>query len=118
MSLSDYLRSWRHPLVFAAFAWDDPLPGVADLILTIYRRAVRRWRRPAGAGMTPVAEQRSSVAPADVWADAVALRRQIVGDAASPAEATTRLGKRLEAIKQSSIGAHGLRRAASDLSRK
>lgn len=32
-SLRDYLRSWRMPLVFAAFAADDPLPGVIDLPL-------------------------------------------------------------------------------------
>jgi predicted ATP-grasp superfamily ATP-dependent carboligase len=25
-----YLRSWRKPLVFAAFAKDDPVPGLVD----------------------------------------------------------------------------------------
>jgi predicted ATP-grasp superfamily ATP-dependent carboligase len=28
-----YLRSWRKPLVFAAFAKDDPVPGLVDLRL-------------------------------------------------------------------------------------
>jgi D-aspartate ligase len=36
-SLSDYLRSWRMPVVFAAFAADDPLPGLIDVPLDAAR---------------------------------------------------------------------------------
>jgi D-aspartate ligase len=32
-----YLRDWQKPLVFAAFAKDDPLPGIIDLPLTAFR---------------------------------------------------------------------------------
>ena len=37
ISLFDYLKSFRAPLVFAAFAIDDPLPGIADLPLLVFR---------------------------------------------------------------------------------
>ena len=33
LKLADYLRSWRRPLVFAAFAMDDPIPGLIDVPL-------------------------------------------------------------------------------------
>jgi predicted ATP-grasp superfamily ATP-dependent carboligase len=36
-----YLRSWRKPLVFAAFAMDDPLPGIVDLPIALSRVLVR-----------------------------------------------------------------------------
>jgi D-aspartate ligase len=37
LSLADYLRSWRKPLVFAAFAKDDLVPGLIDLPLAVAR---------------------------------------------------------------------------------
>jgi predicted ATP-grasp superfamily ATP-dependent carboligase len=37
LSPVSYLKSWQKPLVFAAFAKDDPLPGLIDLPLTAYR---------------------------------------------------------------------------------
>ena len=37
LSPPQYLRSWRKPLVFAAFAKDDVLPGVVDLPLAALR---------------------------------------------------------------------------------
>jgi D-aspartate ligase len=37
LSPMSYLKSWQKPLVFAAFAKDDPLPGIIDLPLTAYR---------------------------------------------------------------------------------
>lgn len=36
-----YLRSLRQKLVFASFAFDDPLPGVIELPLTVWRVASR-----------------------------------------------------------------------------
>jgi predicted ATP-grasp superfamily ATP-dependent carboligase len=42
LSMRRYLRGWRRPLVFAAFAKDDPLPGLLDLPLTLYRMLPRR----------------------------------------------------------------------------
>jgi hypothetical protein len=121
MSLRDYLASWRRPLTFAAFAWDDPLPGVVDLVVTTYRRAVRRLHRANGAAQSD-AEQEGAAPPANVsgnlWDNAVAPRRQIVGSAGSPAEATSRLRARLDAIKRSSINVHALRHAASDMAGK
>lgn len=33
LSLRNYLRSFRKPLEFAIFSWDDPLPGLLDLPL-------------------------------------------------------------------------------------
>jgi D-aspartate ligase len=37
LSPADYLRSWRKPLVFAAFAKDDLMPGLVDLPLAAAR---------------------------------------------------------------------------------
>ncbi len=42
LSPLDYLRSFSMPLEFAAFAWDDPLPGLLDLPLVAARLATRR----------------------------------------------------------------------------
>lgn len=42
IGLIDYLRSLRQRLVFASFAFDDPLPGVIELPLTVWRVAARR----------------------------------------------------------------------------
>ncbi len=48
LRLADYRNGWRRPLTLAAFAWDDPLPGLAELPLAIYRgvtlRAPLIWR--------------------------------------------------------------------------
>lgn len=41
-----YLRSWRKPLVFAAFAADDVLPGLIDLPLAAVRVLGRCWLNP------------------------------------------------------------------------
>jgi D-aspartate ligase len=38
----DYLTCWRRPLQVAAFAADDPLPGVLDLPLSLARFVTRR----------------------------------------------------------------------------
>ncbi len=49
ISFADYLRSLRQTLVFATFAWDDPLPGIIELPLTAWRVVTRSvaslWRR-------------------------------------------------------------------------
>jgi predicted ATP-grasp superfamily ATP-dependent carboligase len=42
LSFSDYLRSLRTPLEFAAFAKDDPLPGIVDLPL-MAKRLLQRF---------------------------------------------------------------------------
>jgi predicted ATP-grasp superfamily ATP-dependent carboligase len=39
---SAYLKGWRKPLVFAAFAKDDPLPGIVDLPIVAWR-LLSRW---------------------------------------------------------------------------
>jgi predicted ATP-grasp superfamily ATP-dependent carboligase len=53
ISFADYVRSLRQRLTFAAFAWDDPLPGIIELPLTAYRVAARSigalWRRGEAA---------------------------------------------------------------------
>jgi D-aspartate ligase len=41
IGFADYLRSLRQKLVFASFAWDDPLPGLIELPLTVWRVAAR-----------------------------------------------------------------------------
>jgi predicted ATP-grasp superfamily ATP-dependent carboligase len=54
LSPAEYLRSWRKPIVFAAFAKDDLLPGLIDLPLAAARVLGRylpeRPRRAPGAG--------------------------------------------------------------------
>jgi D-aspartate ligase len=42
IKLADYLKCWRRPLAFAAFALDDPLPGIVELPLALYRGLTRR----------------------------------------------------------------------------
>ncbi len=42
LSPRDYLASLRRPLQFAAFAADDPLPGVLDLPLALWRLFTKR----------------------------------------------------------------------------
>ena len=39
---SAYLASFRLPIAFAAFAWDDPVPGLLELPLSLYRALSRR----------------------------------------------------------------------------
>lgn len=41
-SLAGYLKSFRQPMTFAAFAADDPLPGLMDLPLLGWRVVTRR----------------------------------------------------------------------------
>jgi predicted ATP-grasp superfamily ATP-dependent carboligase len=41
LSPLSYIRGWRKPLVFAAFAKDDPLPGVVDLPILLWRLLAR-----------------------------------------------------------------------------
>ena len=62
-----WLRSLNNPLVFAAFALDDPLPGLVELPLALWRAVTHRlpivvrdfWRQiviaddPAGDALTP-----------------------------------------------------------------
>ena len=47
ISPADYLRSLRPPLVSAMFALDDPLPGLLEIPLMLYRRWNRRESRVA-----------------------------------------------------------------------
>jgi D-aspartate ligase len=47
LSLADYLRSWRKPMVFAAFAKDDLVPGLVDLPLAAARVLRRYLPHPA-----------------------------------------------------------------------
>jgi predicted ATP-grasp superfamily ATP-dependent carboligase len=47
LSPADYLRSWRKPLVFAAFAKDDLVPGLVDLPLAVARVLHRYLPAPA-----------------------------------------------------------------------
>jgi D-aspartate ligase len=42
LTLLNYFRSWRRPLVFAAFAKNDPLPGLVDLPLALFRLLARQ----------------------------------------------------------------------------
>lgn len=42
ITLTGYLRSLRQKLTFATFAWDDPLPGLLELPLTVYRTLTTR----------------------------------------------------------------------------
>jgi D-aspartate ligase len=44
-----YLRSFRRPLAWAVFAWDDPLPALLDLPLSAVRVAARSLGRRKGA---------------------------------------------------------------------
>jgi len=55
LSLPSYLAGWRKPLVFAALAKDDLLPGVVDLPLLVWR-LLTRWSGEA---------QRASVAASE-----------------------------------------------------
>jgi D-aspartate ligase len=50
LSPADYLKSWRKPLVFAAFAKDDLLPGLVDLPLAV-ARVLRRYLPPRAQRM-------------------------------------------------------------------
>jgi D-aspartate ligase len=43
ITLAAYRKSLRRKLIFATFAWDDPLPGILELPLTIYRLLDRRF---------------------------------------------------------------------------
>ena len=56
ISFADYLRSLRQKLVFATFAWDDPLPGIVEMPLTALRVITRSiaslWRRGEPAKAT------------------------------------------------------------------
>jgi predicted ATP-grasp superfamily ATP-dependent carboligase len=56
---STYVQSLRLPMVFAAFAWDDPLPGMLELPLTLYRVLTRRV---ASAMRTSMAKSTAEVA--------------------------------------------------------
>jgi len=42
LTLVGYLRSLGQRLTFAAFAWDDPLPGLLELPLTVWRVVARK----------------------------------------------------------------------------
>ena len=50
-----YLRSFRRPLAWAVFAWDDPVPALLDLPLSAIRIAARSFgrRRSAAAASVP-----------------------------------------------------------------
>jgi predicted ATP-grasp superfamily ATP-dependent carboligase len=42
MTPNAYLKSLHGPTAFAAFAFDDPLPGILELPLSLYRAVTRR----------------------------------------------------------------------------
>jgi len=42
LSWSDYRASWRGPMTWAAFAADDPVPGLLEMPLTLYRVLTKR----------------------------------------------------------------------------
>jgi D-aspartate ligase len=43
LSMREYRRSLRRPRASAIFAWDDPVPGLAEIPLLIYVLASRAW---------------------------------------------------------------------------
>lgn len=49
-----YLRSFHRPLAGAVFAWDDPLPGLLDLPLSVVRVAARSLSRRNRAAAPPL----------------------------------------------------------------
>lgn len=51
LSLKAYIASLRRPFVWAAFAIDDPLPGLLELPLTVFRVVTKRL--PASFRKTP-----------------------------------------------------------------
>jgi predicted ATP-grasp superfamily ATP-dependent carboligase len=63
-----WLRGLRRPLVFAAFALDDPLPGLVELPLAVWRAVTHRlpivlgefWHRIARADPAPLTPGRDS----------------------------------------------------------
>jgi predicted ATP-grasp superfamily ATP-dependent carboligase len=42
LSLRDYLAVFRKPIVFAAFAGNDPLPALADIPIVLWRYLTNR----------------------------------------------------------------------------
>jgi D-aspartate ligase len=48
LTVGAYLKSLRQKLTFAAFAWDDPLPGILELPLVGYRLLTRALLPKAG----------------------------------------------------------------------
>lgn len=49
LSLRSYLRSFRRPLEFAMFNWNDPLPGAAEIFMLIRGACALQWTRIAAA---------------------------------------------------------------------
>ena len=46
LPVSQYLRSFQLPLVWSAFSWADPMPGLIDLPITLWRALSKRvWAR-------------------------------------------------------------------------
>jgi D-aspartate ligase len=66
IKLAEYIRTWRLPLTFAAFAKDDPLPGVLDLLLAF--RPLLRYARGlvGGKPATDASPPAGSAAPKHV----------------------------------------------------
>ena len=58
---ADYSTCWRRPLALASFAWDDPLPGLAESPLAIHRSVTRR--APALLGASGAAARTACLAP-------------------------------------------------------
>jgi D-aspartate ligase len=48
LTIGTYFKSLRQNLSFAAFAWDDPLPGILELPLVGYRLLSRAWLPKGG----------------------------------------------------------------------
>ena len=49
LTVRNYLQAFRKPIVFTAFATDDPLPGLIDLPLVIFRVACKRLPKVWGS---------------------------------------------------------------------
>ncbi len=64
LDVGEYFKTLRQKLSFAAFAWDDPLPGILELPLTLYRivgRGVPRFRRRSDCVAQPRPQDRSII---------------------------------------------------------
>jgi predicted ATP-grasp superfamily ATP-dependent carboligase len=66
LSPLSYMRGWHQPLVFAAFAKDDPLPGIVDLPILLWRLLAREAEiaRGTSAFHRPPLQDRFGTRPA------------------------------------------------------
>src|SRR5262249_2274698 len=83
LALPAYLEGWRKPLTFAAFAKDDPLPGVVDLPLLL-GRLLTRWKPRARASRGRGLEAHREAAVASLPDGAAASARARINAADPP----------------------------------